>query len=121
MAFIAIPIFISGSELLLAAAAAAGTVFFAWKAGKVAQDVWERTSSKSSDGGRRGGCPPHDWYTGKDMDHLAKTLGLDRKTLGANIHSLKKQLEGNPDVAICKKCGDVASPKSGDIIGNLKD
>lgn len=82
---------------------------------------WSQTSSKASAGGRNRGCPPHDWYSGKDIDHLARTLGMDRRVLGANIHSLKKQLENNPDVTICKKCGDVASPGSGDIIGNLKD
>ena len=120
MAFAAVPLFVIGAEdLLLAAAAAAGAVF-AWREGTRKQKArWAEKPAASSQGSSNG-CPPHAWFKGKDMKFLAEALGITREELRANIHSLKEKLENNPDVAICRKCGDVAAPESGDIIGNLK-
>jgi hypothetical protein len=122
MAF-AIPVVFVASDLLLAAAAAvAGTAagLLAYKQmTKDDSDRFAKSSLKSQSS--HDGCPPHKWFTGKDINYLAKELGLTAKQVGERIHKLKKQLENNPDVIICVKCGDVASPKSFDIIGNLKD
>lgn len=118
-----IPVVVIGAQELLAAAALAGGALaaaFAWRSASESKGT-SAVRSKASSNGRRKGCPPHDWFKGKDIDHLADALGITRIQVRKNIHSIKDQLEGNPDVSICKRCGDVASPKSGDIIGNLRD
>jgi hypothetical protein len=58
--------------------------------------------------------------TTKELDTLARNWGIERRELGRRIHAIKAQLERNPDVNVCPVCGNVFSPKSGDLIGNLR-
>jgi RHS repeat-associated protein len=55
-----------------------------------------------------------------DRERVAKKrLGLTDEEFGEAIHSIKQGIEGNPDMEIDTKTGDVRVKGSEDIIGNL--
>ena len=111
----AIPIGIAVVDLFAWAAAALGITYTAFKVSEAISTGQNRTSSSSRGGS---GCPPHEYYGGKDLDYLARRLGMDRVALGRAIHREKRSIEGNPDVVFCLKCGGVFT-KRGEHVGDL--
>ena len=117
-AVVAVPVVIAVEEVLVWAAAALGVTLAAWKAGEASDSATSSVAVPASSTSSTGGCPPHRPYDGKDLNFVAKSLGLTRKQLGAAIHREKRALEGNSDVQFCLNCGAVFT-KTGEHVGDL--
>ena len=124
---LALPIIVIGLEELLAVLGAGVAAVAVVAVGRAATEQQQRVLAEAASSSAGGGCR-HEFSRSKDIDFICKSLGLDRRSCGNQLHAIKADNKGflagdgkrrNPDVSICVKCGLVVEANSGEELGHL--